>query len=403
MLKIVKVRIYPTEQQQESLAQAFGSTRWLWNRFLALTNDTYKQTGKGLSRYDLQKQLPQLKKEFDWLGNTYSQCLQVVCLNLSRAFINFFERRASFPRFKSKHGKQSLSYPQNVKIKGDLISFPKIGDIYAKIHRPIEGAIKTVTITKNKCEQYYASILIEDEQETPKPSSEGKAIGLDVGLNDFCVTSDGSKFTNPKWLKKHERNLKIKQQSLSRKKKDSKNRNKARLKVAKVHNKITRCREDFQHKLSRRIVNENQVIVVENLNIKGMVKNHCLAKAISQVGWGQFLTMLKYKAEQEGKVYLEIDRFFPSSKTCNYCLNVVDNLPLDVRQWECPRCKTKHDRDINASRNIRDEGLRMLQTSGTGDKACRPDVRRSSGGRKKSTTTLSVGQEALHSAVGGAG
>ena len=360
MLRTVKVRIYPTVQQQELLAQAFGSVRWLWNRFLDLTNQTYKQTGKGLSRYDLQKQLPDLKKEYEWLKNTYSQCLQVVCLNLSRAFINFFERRADYPRFKSKHGKQSLSYPQNTKISGDTISFPKIGEIYAKIHRPIEGVIKTVTITKNKCNQYYASILFEDGKGILNPSSKGKAIGLDMGLNDFCITSDGSKFANPRWLKKHERNLKIKQKSLSRKKKDSNNRAKARLKVAKVHNKITRCREDFHHKLSRRIVNENQVIVCENLNIKGMVKNHCLAQAISQVGWGQFQTMLSYKAELEGKIYLEIDRFFPSSKTCNHCLNVVDSLPLDVRQWTCNHCGTKHDRDINAAKNIRDEGLRFL-------------------------------------------
>lgn len=397
MLKTVKVRIYPTVQQQELLAQAFGSVRWLWNRFLDLTNQTYKQTGKGLSRYDLQKQLPDLKKEYEWLKNTYSQCLQVVCLNLSRAFINFFERRADYPRFKSKHGKQSLSYPQNVKISGDTISFPKIGEIFAKIHRPIEGAIKTVTITKNKCNQYYASVLFEDGKEIPNPSSEGKAIGLDMGLNDFCITSDGSKFANPKWLKKHERNLKIKQKSLSRKKKDSKNRAKAQIKVAKVHNKITRCREDFHHKLSRRIVNENQVIVCENLNIKGLVKNHCLAQAISQVGWGQFQTMLSYKAELEGRIYLEIDRFFPSSKTCNHCLNVVDSLPLDVRQWTCNHCGTKHDRDINAAKNIRDEGLRFLSL-GTSESACCPDVRRNSGGRKKSTVTLSVGQEAPTSA-----
>jgi putative transposase len=390
MLKVVKVRLYPTSQQKESLAKAFGSTRWLWNRCLALTNETYKNTGKGLSRYDLQKQLPSLKKEYEWLGETYSQCLQVVCLNLSRSFINFFEKRACFPRFKSKHGKQSLSYPQNVKIKGDMITFPKLGEIYAKTHRPIDGEIKTVTISKNKAEEYYASILCEDGKEQPKPNTEGKAIGLDMGIKDFCVTSDGSKFDNPRWLEKHERNLRNKQKELSRKQKGSNNRNKARIKVAKVHNKISRCRSDFHHKLSRRIVNENQVVICENLNIKGMGKNHCLSKAIQQVGWGQFQTMLKYKCEQEGKIYLEIDRFFPSSKTCNHCLNVVDSLPLDVRQWECPRCKTKHDRDINASCNIRDEGLRILSL-GTSESAYCPDVRPSKGGRKKSTTRLSVG------------
>lgn len=390
MLKIVKVRLYPTQQQKEQLSKSFGCTRWLWNRFLAMTNETYKNTGKGLSRYDLQKQLPSLKKEYEWLSETYSQCLQVVCLNLSRAFINFFEKRAKFPRFKAKHQKQSISYPQNVKIIQDTIKFPKLGQIYAKIHRPIEGKIKTVTISKNKANQYYASVLFEVEGELPSVSTEGKAIGLDMGLTDFCITSDGSKFTNPRWIDKHEHNLKIKQQALSRKQKGSKNRDQARFKVAKVHNRISRCREDFQHKLSRKIVNENQVIVVENLNIKGMVKNHCLAKSISQVGWGSFMTMLKYKAEEEGKVYLEVDRFFPSSKTCSKCLNIVDSLSLDIRTWTCDSCATLHDRDINAAINIRDEGMRII-SSGTGDKAYCPDVRRSRGGRKKSTITQSVG------------
>ena len=390
MLKTVKVRIYPTEQQKEQLARAFGSTRWLWNRFLALTNQTYKNTGKGLSRYDLQSQLPSLKKEYQWLRETYSQCLQVVCLNLSRAFINFFEKRSQFPRFKSKQGKQSLSYPQNVKILENVIKFPKLGEIYAKIHRPVEGKVKTVTISKNKADQYYVSILLEDGKQLPQQTAKGKVLGIDMGLTDFCITSDGSKYANPRWIDRHEGNLIRKQQALSRKQKGSKNRAQARLKVAKVHNRISRCREDFHHKLSRKIVNENQVICVENLNIKGMVKNHCLAKSISQVGWGSFMTMLKYKAEQEGKVYLEIDRFFPSSKTCSNCLNIVDSLPLDIRVWTCDSCGTKHERDLNAAINIRDEGMRII-SSGTGDKAYCPDVRRDSRGRKKSTVTQSVG------------
>ena len=209
-------------------------------------------------------------------------------------------------------------------------------------------------------------------------------------MSHFCITSDSQKFDNLRWLNSHEQNLKLKQQQLSRKQKGSNNRNKSRLKVAKVHNKITRCREDFHHKLSRRIVNENQVLVLENLAIKNMVKNHNLAKAISQVGWGQFCTMLKYKAEQEGKIYLEVDRFFPSSKTCHVCLNQVGSLPLEVRQWTCSSCKTTHDRDINAAISLRDEGLRLL-TCGTRDKAYCPEVRPNSGGRKKSTTRQSVG------------
>ena len=210
---------------------------------------------------------------------------------------------------------------------------------------------------------------------------------IDLGLNHFAITSDGSKFDNPKWLVRHERNLKIKQQRLSRRSKGSNNRNKSRLAVAKVHEKIAGCREDFLHKLSRRIVDENQVICVENLNVKGMVKNPNLSKAISQVGWGMFCTMLKYKADNEGKVYQEVDRFFPSSKTCNVCLNQVKSLPLDIRYWDCNNCGTKHiDRDINTALNIRDEGLRII-SCGTRDKAYCPDVRPSKGGRKKSTIT----------------
>lgn len=393
MLKVVKVRLYPSAQQQQLLEQSFGNCRWLWNYCLNLMNQTYKETGKGLSGYDVKKLIPQLKKEYEWLGLAYSQCLQQACLNLGVAFNNFFEGRAKYPRFKSKHGRQSIQYPQHVKIAESYLTIPKIGDVPATIHRAIEGKVKTVTVSKNCSNQYFASILFDDGSYKPESSMDGKAIGIDLGLSHFAVTSDGSKFDNPRVLHKHERNLRLKQQQLSRKQQGSNNRNKARNKVARFHRKITNCREDFLHKLSRRIVNENQVIVTENLNVKGMMQNHCLAKAIQQVGWGMFCTMLRYKAEAEGKIYQEVDRFFPSSKTCHVCLNQVGSLPLDIRSWTCENCQTKHDRDINAAINLRDEGLRIL-TSGTGDKACRPDVSRSNRGRKKSTTTLSVGQEA---------
>jgi putative transposase len=392
MLKAVKVRLYPNSHQQKALSQSFGNCRWLWNYCLNLMNETYKETGKGLSGYQVKKQIPQLKCEYEWLKLTYSQCLQSVCLNLGVAFNNFFERRTGYPTFKSKHGKQSIQYPQNVKRVDDCLRLPMVGDVKAIFHREIDGKIKTVTVSKNCSNQYYAAILFEDGKVLPALSPEGKAIGIDLGLTNFAITSDGSKFDNPRWFKKHERNLKLKQQQLSRKQKGSNKRSKSRLKVAKVHNKITRCREDFQHKLSRRIVNENQVIVVENLAIKNMVKNHKLAKAIQQVGWGQFCTMLKYKAEQFGKVYQEVDRFFASSKTCHVCLNRIDNLSLERRFWECNSCNTHHDRDINAAINILQEGLRILNlTSGTGDKAYCQTVRHSNRGRKKSTTMLVSG------------
>jgi putative transposase len=304
MFKVVKVRLYPKTEQQQLLEQSFGNCRWLWNYCLNLMNETYKDTGKGLSG---------------------------------------------------------------------------------------EGKIKTVTISKNCSSQYFASVLFEDGKEKPDLTTDGKAIGIDLGLTHFAITSDGYKFDNPKILNKHENNLKKKQQNLSRKVKGSNNRNKARKKVAVIHKKITNCREDFLHKLSRRIVNENQVICVENLNVKGMMQNHCLAKSIHQVGWGMFCTMLKYKAENEGKVYQEVDRFFSSSKTCHVCLNQVGSLPLDIRTWTCGHCQTTHDRDVNAAINLSCEGLRLIQTSGTGDKAYCPDVRPSSRGRKKSTVGLSVG------------
>ncbi len=318
------------------------------------------------------------------MQDPYSQCLQVVALNLSTAYKNFFEKRAMLPKFKSKHGRQSISYPQNVKIEGNYINLPKIGLVPCHFHRSFEGIIKTVTVSRNPDGKHFVSILVDASTRlstghdiaNPELVTVDKSIGIDVGLTHFAITSDGSKFGNPKFFVKHQQNLKRKQQELSRKQKGSQNRKKARLTVAKVHSKIARCREDFLHKLSRKIVNENQVIAVESLNIKGMVKNHNLAKAISDVGWGIFCTMLKYKAESEGKRYIEIDRWFPSSKTCHVCLNRVENLNLDIRAWTCRHCGTHHDRDVNAAINIKNEALRILAL-GTSASACGEDVSRS--------------------------
>ncbi|MGK7874676.1 MAG: RNA-guided endonuclease InsQ/TnpB family protein [Xenococcaceae cyanobacterium] len=360
MRNIVKVRLYPTPQQELSLAKAFGTVRWIWNYCLDANNQHYRATGKGISALTLKKWLPKLKKEYTWLKETYSQVLQSSVLGLGRAFINFFEKRAEFPRFKSKYGKQSLQYPQNVKLLSGALVFPKLGTIKAKIHRQFPGYLKTVTISKTKTGKYYASLLFDDGTEPPQTKTDGKAIGIDLGLKDFAITSDGSKYPNPKHLQKYARNLKRKQQSLSRKKKGSNRRNKARKLVAGVHEKIANTRQDFLHKLSHKLVSENQVIIVENLNVKGMVRNHNLAKAISDCGWGMFVNFLDYKCKKEGKTLVEIDRWFPSSKTCNSCLNVVESLPLDIREWDCPKCGVHHDRDLNAALNIRDEGLRII-------------------------------------------
>jgi putative transposase len=387
MLRAIKVRLYPTESQKQHLAQAFGCVRWVWNQSLVTMSQTYKETGKGISALTMKKQLPVWKKEYEWLKICYSQCLQQSVLNLSQAFINFFDGRAGYPTFKNRHNRQSLQYPQNVKVlSNNEIKFPgNLGTVKAKIHRDTTGELKTVTLSKMPDGRYYASLLIEDSRVQTNTSSDGKAIGIDLGLIDFAVTSDGSKYQNPKQLNKNERNLKRKQRKLSRKKdKTTGKRRKAKLAVAKVHSKISRVREDFLHKLSRKIVNENQVIVVENLAVKNMVKNHNLAKSISDAGWGMFCIMLKYKTEAEGKVYLEIDRFFPSTHLCSETLLSLPNMNLSIRVFDCPHCGNRHDRDINAAINIRNEGLRILAL-GTSASALGGSVRPKKFGRKSTT------------------
>ena len=391
MYQATKVRIYPTAEQQTKLAQAFGCARWYWNNSLAKTQEVYKETGKGLGQFALNARLPGLKQEFEWLGQTHSQVLQSVSLHMSRAFVNFFEKRAKYPQFKHKHKRQSIQYPQGVKVvDGCKLYLPKIGHIKAIIHRELVGKIKTVTVSKDPSGEYYASVLMDDGAELPAPSYDGKFIGIDVGLTCFAVTSDGSKFDSERFFRKSERNLKRRQQSLARKVKGSKNRNKALIFVAKVHAKVANQRKDYLHKLSRRLVDENQVIAVEDLNVKGMVKNHNLAKSISDSGWGMFTGFLKYKAEKAGKGYIEVDRWFPSSKLCSGCLSKAPSMPLKVRRWTCEHCGEMHDRDINAAVNIRNEAKRML-AAGLVATACGGDV---SPKRGRKSSVAAVANEA---------
>ncbi len=383
-----KVRIYPTDEQKQQLASAMGCCRWWWNYALNTSIETYKETGKSLSRSALNALLPNLKKEHEWLKTeVYSQSLQQTSLNLSRAFINFFEKRARFPRFKSKHGKQSVGFPQSVKIEGDLIKLPRVdGWVKAVFDRRYAGKIKTVTVTKDKTDRYFASIIYEVEACFISNKNGDKIVGIELGVKYFAIVHDGkktSKHPNPKHFQKHEKNLACKQKKLARKNKGSKSREKLRKLVAKVHARISDARQDFLHKLSRKLTSESQVIVVENLNVLGMVRNHKLAKAISDPGWGMFVNFLSYKLEQEGKKLIEIDRWFPSSKTCSNCLYQIDELPLDIREWTCPSCNTHHDRDENAAKNIRAEGIRILQAEGTAVSASGGDVRPKFGRKTK--------------------
>lgn len=394
--KVVKVRIYPTDEQCRYLAQSFGCARWWWNYALNKSIEVYKATGKGLGQSALNALLPGLKKEYEWLGECYSQVLQATTLNLTTAYKNFFDKSAGFPKFKSKKHRQSIQYPQKVQIleswhrhlgcsipdchdSDSEVKFPgKLGSVKAKVHRPIEGKIKTVTVSQDPSSKYFAAILFEVEDENPAISTEGNVIGVDLGLKHFAIVSDGSKvskYENPKHITKHEKNLKRKQQKLAKKKDACNSRKKYRKVVARVYERVANSRQDFLHKLSHKLTHENQVVVVEDLHVKGMVRNHNLAKAISDAGWGTFVNFLAYKLERKGGKLVEIDRWFPSSKTCSMCLHQVSEMPLEVREWECPHCKTRHDRDGNAAANIRNEGIRMLQADGTAVSAVGGEVR----------------------------
>jgi putative transposase len=400
--KVVQVRLYPTKEQETLLAQTFGCARWWWNYALDQSIETYKETGKGLGRSALNALLPDLKKDenTEWLTDCYSQVLQATTLNLTTAYKNFFEKRAGFPKFKSKQGKQSIQYPQNVKIVEGNVKLPgSIGVVKAKIHRPIEGKIKTVTVSKTPSGKYLASILTEIKGEHPTVI-EGKIYGVDLGLKHFAVVTDGekvSKYDNPKHITKHEKNLRRKQKKLARKVKGSHSRNKYRKVVAKVYERVSNSRQDFLHKLSYKLVSDSQAVIVENLHVKGMVRNHKLAKAISDCGWGMFTNFLAYKLERKGSKLVKIDRWFPSSKLCSNCFYQMSEMPLDVREWTCPHCGTHHDRDGNAAINIRAEGIRMLKAEGSAVSAVGGEVRPKMG-RKSHLRHSPVSTEAQTSA-----
>lgn len=369
MRKALKVRLYPTGNQKRLLAQQFGCARFWWNKALGLQYEHRSSNGRWLKRTELNAMLPGLKKELPWLSDCYSQVLQATTKHLEQAMKNWFEGRAKKPRFKAKKNKQSISFPQNVKVIDNCLKVPKIGLIKTKFTKAIEGTIKTVTVSITPSGKYYAAIGLDLGDNKPEQSTQrtcphvGSITGIDLGLKDYVTCHNGTdtfSVKHPQWLKKHERNLRYQQKQLSRRKKGSNRRAKARQLVALVHERLSNARQDFLHKLSRKLTDENQVVVVENLNIKGMVKNRRLSKAIAQSGWGMFLNFLSYKLEHKGGVLVEIDRFFPSSKMCSNCGHVHKELELKDREWTCIQCSTHHLRDENASRNIRTEGMKIL-------------------------------------------
>ena len=370
MLRAYKYRIYPTDDQKVLLAKTFGCCRFVYNWALNLKKAAYEERKETLGNVYLTNLMKsELKAEYEWLLEVNSQSLQSSLRNLDTAYANFFrDKKVGFPHFKSRKNRQSFLCPQHcsVDFEKGTITIPKVKGIPAVLHRKFNGTVKTVTISKTPSGKYFASVLVDTVvQELPTSTIDGDtALGIDLGIKTLAVCSDGRTFGNPKNLQKSIDRLKLLQKRLSRKQKGSSNRNKARIKVARLHEHIANCRRDNLHKVTYALTHDNQVrtICMEDLNVKGMMSNHHLAKAVGDASFGMFLTMLEYKCKWYGINLIKIGRFAPSSKTCSKCGHVYKGLKLSERSWTCPECGTLHDRDFNAACNIKEIGLKALPT-----------------------------------------
>lgn len=363
MLRAYKYRLYPSAEQELLLAKHFGCCRMVYNLALEVKQSAYSGTKTSLGYNALSKQLSELKQEYTFLNEINSQSLQTALRNLDTAYQNFFKGRGKFPNFKKKSSKQSFGCPQNVTADFDksVISLPKFRTgIPAVFHRRFKGTVKTVTISRTPSGKYFTSILVDTKIDTPIPKliASKTTVGIDLGLKSFLVTSDGFTYDHPKYLKQSEARLKVLSRRLSRKRKGSNRRLKAKKRVAVLHDKISNQRTNFLHKVSSEITNSFDTVCMEDLKVSNMVKNHKLSKSISDSGWGMFTGMVKYKCEWKGKNFLKVNTFFPSSKTCSTCSAVNDLLTLADREWLCAACGTLHDRDVNAGKNIKAQALK---------------------------------------------
>ena len=371
--RALKVRLYPENEQKIFLNAQFGAVRFAWNKALAIKNHYYKYHNQNLKPSKDIKPLLSIAKNHDkysWLKDYDSLALQQAVINLNKAFNNFFTKRAGFPRFKKRNGKQSSYHTGSgisVNYDNNTITIPKIGEIKAKLHRLMDGKLTSITVSRTPSGKYYASLLFKSEDilpSLPKKIDYNKITGIDLGLKHFIIDSHFDKVINPKFFVNSFRNLKRKQKQVSRKVKGSSNRNKARIKLAKVHERIANQRLDFFYKLANKIVSENQAIILETLKVKNMLKNRKLSKHIQDVAWSTFIEILERKALEKGVILHKINQWFASSKLCSCCGYKNEDLTLNVRHWECPECKTLHDRDINAALNIKEKGRLDLMAAG---------------------------------------
>ena len=367
VLRAYKYALFPDEEQRTILEKTFGCCRLIYNSGLETKNTAYRMRGVSLTCFNLIKQMKEVKEDMPFLSEVPSQALQMSLRNLDNAFTNFFRHGASFPRFKSKHRKQSFQLPQGVKcdFEGGKIFLPKCKWVDCIFSRQFIGQIKTTTVSRTPTGKYFVSILVDLPIKAAKlkPVNPATAVGLDLGIKTFLVTSEGGEFENQKFLSRNLKRLRVEQRSLARKQKGSVSRDKQRMVVARLHEKIHNQRSDYLHKISTRLVNNYGTICMEDLNVKGMVKNHCLARAIGEQGWSDFKRMCEYKCETYGKHFIQIGRFEPSSKMCSVCGRTNHSLKLSDRSWQCASCSSIHDRDVNAAINIKDFGCRSAPLS----------------------------------------